>query len=384
MPFHQSVIQIVFAFSLLTYYLVPVLAGSNNRTVCCLTALTDPQMHPFNFQEWNAIVRSNSSIPELRLPTPDNAAWNSKVRRWKNYSTRRPEYIDFRCEARYSKIGGVESPAAQAISVTLEWCLKTPQCNGYQLYTPWGVDRWAGPVVGFLLPAVVFSICIPRGWRLSLPPLTLPRRFSGNNWYFHPLKGFVVAINLLVVFIVGTMELTRWVSVILIYAGPMLVGGLYKMLLDHHLLRRLQSLKPEPGERGNATDEIQRRKILITILLGGVIDAEDVKYSGDRDDSGDLYGNCKKFIVNTSAAQAKTRLNCLLHSQVAFGMAVGAPVAFYICAYAYGIFDAYSKLGDRATAVSLTLGLWYSIFVLVAMVFGVSWRSTIAWRVSFR
>lgn len=51
-----------------------------------------------------------------------------------------------------------------------------------------------------------------------------------------------------------------------------------------------------------------------------------------------------------------------------FDAAVGVPVAFYTVAYAYALFDANKRLGDILTTGALTFGLWYSEFVLVAVV----------------
>lgn len=151
----------------------------------------------------------------------------------------------------------------------------------------------------------------------------------------------------------------RWVSVIFTCAGPILAGILYEMLLDHKRLKQLQKL--QKTRHKTAEIELWRRRILIKLFLGNIIDG-----------SGSILQDCENFIVHGTAAQARGRLDSLLKSQVTFGTAVGSPVAFYICAYAYALVDAYNQLGDYTTSVALQFGLWYSIFVLVAMVSGVS------------
>lgn len=370
----RYLMQYLLAQFSLTLHFMPVFAYRHaiNRTECCNRVLQDPdddhQLFPYKL--WNELVATNHTIPDLLPPNADNEPWNNMVLKWRS-NPGSHEYLDFRCGVQYSSDGSGVSLAAQPIQISLAWCLKTPECNGYEGLKIKQLSLWAGPVVGFLLPAVVFSISVPRGRKLSLPIIVswlvpVVRNFRilrclscRSSDMCRVARIFGPLFKLIAVLVVAIIEMVRWVSVVFTCAGPILAGGLYEMVLDHHRLKQLQRLE-KTSPKTPAT-ELRRRRILIKVFLGNVIDG-----------SGSIFQDCENLIVKGTAAQAKGRLDSLLMSRVTFGTAVGSPVAFYVCAYAYALSDAYNKLGDYITSVALQFGLWYSIFILVAMVSGVS------------
>lgn len=45
---------------------------------------------------------------------------------------------------------------------------------------------------------------------------------------------------------------------------------------------------------------------------------------------------------------------------------------FYVGSFIYALIDALKNLGDNDTSHAIALGIWYSVFVIVAIVCGVS------------
>lgn len=335
-----------------------------NRALCCETALnasaTDHANFRFNFHLWNSLVHANSTPPRL----PDNDDWNALLDR-QNSQTPPHEYLDFRCGAVYSYSGGSESLAAMSILVTLAWARKTPACMGFETVPLAAVDKWAGPVVGFLLPAVVFALSISRGCALTLDRVL---RASGVLRFQSPqrmkpllalLRTLLGPVAMLVAFLLlGLLEILRWATVIFTCAGPILSSALHEMRLDHLLLSQL-SLRPSVPALATST-ELRHRRLLLAILLSNV--------SGP---DGEVSSSTVITVLHAPAPQARAHLRILLAAHTSFDVTVGAPIAFYTVAYAYALFDAYQKLGDLLTASTLTFGLWYSEFVLVAVISGV-------------
>lgn len=335
-----------------------------NRTLCCETALiasaTDHAHFPFNFHLWNSLVGANSTPPHL----PGNDDWNALLDK-QNIRPPANEYFDFRCGTVYSSSGGLESPAALSIQVSLAWARQTPACMGVEFVPLAAIDQWAGPLVGFLLPAVVFGLSIPRGWVLTLDKVlraasmmrvNYPRRMRPLLALLRILLGPVVM--LLAFLLIALVEFLRWAIVILTCAGPILSSAMHEMQLDH-LLLTLLSLQPSVPS-SPADTELRHRRLLLAILLGNVVDQD-----------GHLAESAYTTVLHAPAAQARSHLRALLAAHTPFDVAVGAPVAFYTVAYAYALFDADQNLGDLFTASALTFGLWYSEFVLVAVVSGV-------------
>lgn len=349
-----------------------------NFTRCCehvIAESNNSKSFGFNYKEWNnqvLLLGNNWTIP---AEISGDVSWNSKVRKL-NSNSNHSEFLNFRCGAKYNDDGPNPNLAASSIKATLGWC--KARCDGYEISRPGDLKQWAGPLVGFLLPGVVFSMSIPRSWEITLPEALFESNLKAHNLrrriLSNLLKSILILIRALIALSVTTFETILWVIVILILAGPMLVGGIYEMLLDYRLLERLQDLTDQNSQK-TAAIEVKKRKILITLLLGN-LSGRSGSPSIDPENFSNPVIDSENFITNSSVAEAKARLHSLLKSQAAFGTAVGAPVAFYIGAYLYAILDARSNLGDNDTSHALALGLWYSIFVLVAIICGVSYQKS--------
>ncbi|KAH8149336.1 uncharacterized protein LAJ45_06415 [Morchella importuna] len=239
--------------------------------------------------------------------------------------------------------------AALPIYVSLTWC--RAECGGFQpsRVSKNHLNEILSPLVGFLIPALVFSISIPRGWQLRIP-----ERLFKEDWF--TARG---SMNLILAMVIVMVETLRWITVVFVCAGPILVGGLYEMLLDHRLLRELALLQEPEGASTRVDRELRRRRILVALLLGNLNIKEGKPKEG-----------AEQFIVNASEIQAKARLHSLLESQGSFGAIVGSPVIFYVGSFIYALIDALKNLGDNDTSHAIALGIWYSVFVIVAIVCG--------------
>lgn len=242
-----------------------------NQTLCCETALLASETNhvdfPLNFHLWNSLVGANDTFPPLLPIMPANDAWNALVDRRSNRSPQQEEYLDFRCGVVYSSTAGSASPAAMAIRVPLVWARHTPACMGFTGVPLTALDKWAGPLVGFLLPAIVFGLSIPSGWALTdvlygsnVQGLRYP---SGLRRLLTPVRSFLGPAAMFTAFLVlGTLEILRWAILILTFPGPILSSTLHEMHLHYVLLSQLalppstpphQPAPPSPPPPCNST-----------------------------------------------------------------------------------------------------------------------------------
>lgn len=346
---------------LLLFSLTNAFGPQLNRTLCCESAIiasaTDYAHFPLNFALWNSLARLNDTTPALFPPTPKNAAWNVLVHR-KSTQDPRAQYLDFRCGVLYSTAGGSESPAAMPIRVPLAWARHTPACMGFEGVQLAAVDKWAGPLVGFLLPGIAFGLSIPSGWALT--EVLRASNHKGSSRLRRLLARMVITTTFLVL---SVLEILRWAIVILTCAGPILSSTVQEMHLDHALLSHL-SRPPAVCSSTSTTAQLRYRHRHRRLLLASLL--SNVSYS-----DGSLATCANATILSAPDAQARKYLSILLAANSQFDVAIGTPVAFYTAAYAYALFDAYQRLGDHLTATTLTFGLWYTEIALVAVLSGV-------------
>ena len=127
------------------------------------------------------------------------------------------------CGAQYSASTAPSLP----ISTDLQTCLR--RWPGWQISDLAILSQWIGPLVGFLLPALVFVLCIPRA-----PGFRMPRReknFTRNIFFSF---GWLV-----VVFILMIIDVLSWIIVVFGLAGPMMVGAMDEGIKDWRILRKV-------------------------------------------------------------------------------------------------------------------------------------------------
>ena len=136
---------------------------------------------------------------------------------------------NYTCGQKYA--GGL--PPAPDLSVSTLWCLQN--CPGYELSPGNDVNVWATPLIQYILPAVIFSMTIPR--RLVLKP---------HRWLFdfrlNYMNDWLKALfSLVVAGLIVTIDTALWVFIIMIAPGPFIFSGLLEVLLDYSVIRYLKS-----------------------------------------------------------------------------------------------------------------------------------------------
>ena len=234
------------------------------------------------------------------------------------------------CGAQFSPL----TPPSIPISTDLQTCLR--RWPGWQISDPKILSQSIGPLVGFLLPALVFVLSIPRP-----PGFRMPRgeRYLTGN--------IVVSMGwLAVIFILVVIDVLLWIIIVFGLAGPMMAGAMDEGIKDWRTLRKVA---------GGGLSRQQSRYALNLILIGSF-----------KPEPGDLNERVIRDVCGADVGIAKDRFHQLLNQQGPYGTQVGAPVAFYLGAYAYALVDASSKLGDNDTAHAIAFGLWYGVIVLTA------------------
>jgi hypothetical protein len=233
---------------------------------------------------------------------------------------------------------------------TLGQCQAT--CSGWQIASKSETNIWALPFFGFILPAVVFSMVVPRKRVLTLP-----------DWMFEiwetSRKRFMFKVALLLgSFVVAVIDNVCWVFTIFAFAGPMIVGALEEAVLDFKILER-DHPKASPQER---------LALLSTVVVGNLEVDGDV---ADRIFRGLL---CDKGSVDAQGPlnipAARVHLSCILDSQMEFADVVGGPVLFYVISFAYALNDGSNDRTDIGVSLALAFGMWWMSLVHVSIVSG--------------
>jgi hypothetical protein len=131
-------------------------------------------------------------------------------------------------------------------------------------------DQWAGVLVNFILPSVIFSMTIPRRKKIEYKYLfdfEWPRhvtRYPKVNDY---LQHLVSLLCFLVLLIPVSVDTVLWISVIVIAAGNMVVGGLYEAHLDYRIVKYIKDMA-----HGTDEDKLRiKRELLVTVASGNLM-----------------------------------------------------------------------------------------------------------------
>lgn len=250
---------------------------------------------------------------------------------------------------------------APSVFVSYTFCRNN--CGGIGLSKISDPGQWAGPIVQFILPAVIFSATIPRRRQLTFRhtrALLWSLEDTNNKWCRKAIIGIMMLCRKpLEIFIIFVDNLL-WIFAIITGAGPMLIGGLYEAWLDHYILKSIRQRKRTPFRARRDVEQI--RELLVILALGNLterghpIDKTVAKLWADN------------TIEEKQESQA--RLASLLGAQSDFGTAVGAPVLFYLGAFVYTILDLQTDPSDQDSAISLAFGVEWMVIVHVAIVSG--------------
>lgn len=259
------------------------------------------------------------------------------------------------------QVYGNYTPAPK-VYVNYRFCREN--CGGIGLSKVSDPGQWAGPIVQFVLPAVIFSATVPRRRLITFKNsrTILAARITRTPLGRHALTRIVTWLprQLLEMFIVFVDNLI-WIFMIVIGAGPMLIGGLYEAVLDHLILQSIR--RSDPNRRQDRVQEVKEQRELLTVLA-----------LGNLEDEGEPI---RKVIERLSVdntddekQESQARLMSLLRAQADFGTAIGAPVLFYLGAFIYTILDLQSDPSDQDSAISLAYGVEWMVIVHVAIVSG--------------
>jgi hypothetical protein len=160
----------------------------------------------------------------------------------------------------------------------------------------------------------------------------------------------------MVLLIPVTIDTIIWISVIIVGAGNMLVGGLYEAHLDYRIMNYIKDIS-----QGTDEDKLRiKRELLVTVASGNLMLEK---------------GNPQKSIPSSilipspyapkdGYEKARSRLLNLLGAQASFGEQVGSPVLFYLGAFVYAILDLRTSLSDEDSAISVSFGIQWMIIVV--------------------
>ena len=249
-------------------------------------------------------------------------------------------------------------------SVSISYRRCAARCGSWQLSKTNKLNEWVSPLIGFVLPAIVFCLAIPRRRRINIPAalFDIPLdNFSGLPKL--PLYFCLAAI-------LAVVDTIVWLMIIFALAGPILVSGVYEARLDRRIIKYIND-KIESGVLSVA----QRAHLLLVILVGNIdMNFDPDTFRGDECAWNHLIGrgsliyslrplqpipNVKRMIDDSNVAQAKTRLRTLLAAQYSFGVIVGAAVVFFCGSFLYTMVDNSAHLGDNNVSHALAFGTWW-------------------------
>lgn len=255
------------------------------------------------------------------------------------------------------KCGQVYEPAlppAPPLLVPTSWCRQ--KCSGYALSAPSDTNAWAAPLIQYILPAVIFSMTIPR--RLVLEPPKWFFDFSVNH-----MTGLIKALfSLCVAGMIVTLDTAVWVFMIMVAPAPFIFSGLREIVLDYRIIRNLLSSNIRQGEDKSVGLDRGPRVELLTAVLAGNLGIEGVPADPQKD--------LGRVLDINHPEEVALRLEAMLACQYPFGAAVGAPILLYIGSFVYTLATIRSSEGARGTARALAFGIWWMNIVHVSAVSG--------------
>ena len=267
------------------------------------------------------------------------------------YLNRSIPHDDYKCGQIYE----AALPPAPPLLVTTSWCRQ--ECPGYALPASSDTDAWAAPLTQYILPAVIFSMTIPR--RLVLEP---------HSWFFdfniNHMSGLIKALfSFCVAGIIVTIDTTVWVFMIMVAPAPFIFSGLLEVVLDYRVIRNLNNSHTIRGEDQPVGLDRPQRVQLLTAVLAGNLGIEGVPHDPQKELGAILD-------IKKHPQEVELRLGAMLACQYPFGAAVGAPILLYIGSFVYTLATIRNSDGDRETARALAFGIWWMNIVHVSAISG--------------
>ena len=260
-----------------------------------------------------------------------------------------------------------DSAGAPPVKVTYKWCHK--QCPGWQVSKAEKLTQWLQPFVGFILPAVIFSLNVPRRRKIQPPAWVFPEDIEK---FTSLLKALLCALSAALIVTIDTIV---WLCVVFALAGPLLLSGLYEAWIDKRVVDFMS--------RKNNFDELPlalRSKILIAVLVGNLdLDgawmsamdiAEPLERRAATGESTPLWLQIQELEATDAISNIQKRISSMLACQYSFGSTIGAPVVFYIGSFIYAVLEIRAQIGDNDTSHALAFGMWWMTIPHIAIVSG--------------
>lgn len=203
-----------------------VYLGGQNFTHCCLLAVNDS----IRLLRGQLVEAETSYLTNFSFFT--SSSKNGK----------------FPCGAAYQG----DPAGSPIVRVPFSYC--SQDCGGWQRSQATKLSQWVGPLIGFILPDLVFcknyfkllnaaalraegklGMVVPRRRKLELSPKFFRGRLDTiQGWLYGLSVGFMAGLLV-------SLDTIIWLCTCFAFAGPMMVSGVYEALLDSrilHLLRR--------------------------------------------------------------------------------------------------------------------------------------------------
>ncbi|ROW01383.1 hypothetical protein VPNG_07612 [Cytospora leucostoma] len=295
--------------------------GGQNFTWCCVQAIADSLEVS---EDGKLVTVENAPIADLNVSNLLRAIQEGQ----------------FPCTARYDS---AEPEGAPEIYVAYVWLADT--CPGWALSSGSNLNGWLQPLSGFLLPAVIFCLSVPRRRKLHVFREFFQADLVMITGYISAFFGAIGAM------LIVTIDTIVWLSVCWALSGPMILSGLYEAVLDNLIINFVQVKM----KNGHLTVDMRCR--LLICLMEGI----KVKY-------GKLWRLVT--ILPFRLFQAIVDLKEKLANSYSFGSMVGAPVVFFLGGFIFALVQSIQSLGDEDTALALAFGQWYMTIPHIAIISG--------------
>ena len=253
-------------------------------------------------------------------------------------------------------------PPAARIAIPLDQC--RAESPGWEISMLGKPSQWAGPLVGFLLPALAFIIVIPREWVWKIETPHLDGGFLASAFWL-PATLVVLTIDTL---LIGIPVVFGW-------AGPFIAGAIHEALTDQATLSRVKD------QANNIQGQVTPAEwyALVITLVGSFAPNTRQSSTGRRRQYQRLQAyphrqqaqpDVFKDLIHDELANQVTAVwfvTRICAQFWSFSQVVGVPLIFYIGAFTYSPVDADARLGENDTAHSVAFGLWYLVIVFVAL-----------------
>ncbi|KJR85215.1 uncharacterized protein SPSK_08329 [Sporothrix schenckii 1099-18] len=241
------------------------LLGGQNFTTCCLKAINEAiEIDPngelqfvSQFENWIVFDEGDEQPLDLLV----------------NYSLRG----QFPCTAVYNG----DARGAPVVQVNYTWLAET--CPGWEISSKDNLNAWLQPLSGFLVPAVIFCLSVPRRRKLEVPRFLFSPDQGGIKSYLLAPLGATLAL------VMVSLDTLVWLCICFGFAGPMILSGLYEAMLDNSVL---EYLRLKVDESRLTLD--MRCRCLMVILIGNldlVWNTEDPDGNGGYVDGGTHGGS---------------------------------------------------------------------------------------------